>query len=83
MASCGPSLSGWRTSTTTFAAEEFIDANDDQVVVRVHQTATGAQSGARIEGEFWFVHTLRNWKLVRLDMFATKSKALQAAGLSE
>jgi ketosteroid isomerase-like protein len=67
----------------TFRAEEFIDANDDQVVVRVHQTATGAQSGARIEGEFWFVHTLRDRKLTRLDMFASKEKALEAARLRE
>jgi hypothetical protein len=59
---------------------EFIDANDDQVVVRVHQSATGAQSGARIEGEFWFVHTLRDRKLTRLDMFTSRQKAL---GLSE
>jgi ketosteroid isomerase-like protein len=66
-----------------FRAEEFIDANDDQVVVRVHQSATGTQSGAPIEGEFWFVHTLRDRKLTRLDMFASKEKALEAAGLSE
>ena len=27
-------------------AEEYIDANTDQVIVRIHQTATGTQSGA-------------------------------------
>jgi ketosteroid isomerase-like protein len=67
----------------TFTAEEFIDANDHQVVVRVHQTAVGAQSGARIAGDFWFVNTLRRGKLTRLDMFATKARALEAAGLRE
>jgi ketosteroid isomerase-like protein len=64
-------------------AEEFIDANDHQVVVRVHQTAVGAQSGAPIEGHFWFVHTLRGASIVRLDMLATEEKALEAAGLQE
>jgi ketosteroid isomerase-like protein len=64
-------------------AEELIDANERQVVVRVHQTATGAQSGAPIEGDFWFVHTLIDAKVTRLDMFASKDRALEAAGLSE
>jgi ketosteroid isomerase-like protein len=64
-------------------AEELIDANDHQVIVRVHQTATGAQSGATIEGDFWFVHTLNDSKVTRLDMLTTKEKALEAAGLRE
>ena len=67
----------------TFRAEEFIDANDDQVVVRIHQTATGSRSGASIEGDFWFVHTLRGAKVVRLDMFASRQKAFECAGLNE
>jgi ketosteroid isomerase-like protein len=45
--------------------------------------ATGAQSGAAIEGDFWFVHTLSDSKVTRLDMLTTKEKALEAAGLRE
>jgi ketosteroid isomerase-like protein len=67
----------------SFAPEQFIDANDSQVVVRVHQAATGSRSGAHIEGEFWFVHTVRDAKLVRLDMFADKEKAFALAGLRD
>jgi uncharacterized protein len=67
----------------TFTPEEFIDANDHQVIVRVHQTAIGKQSGAPIEGRFWFVHTLRNAKVTRLDMLVTRGQALEAARLSE
>jgi ketosteroid isomerase-like protein len=67
----------------TATPEEFIDANDHQVVVRVHQSATGAQSGAPIEADFWFVHTLREAKITRLDMYASKAQAFEAAGLSE
>jgi hypothetical protein len=33
----------------TMAPDELIDANDHQVIVRVHQTARGAQSGAPID----------------------------------
>jgi ketosteroid isomerase-like protein len=67
----------------TATAEEFIDANDHQVVVRVHQKAIGAQSGAPIEADFWFVHTLSAAKITRLDMFVSKAQALEAAGLKE
>jgi ketosteroid isomerase-like protein len=67
----------------TATAQEFIDANNHQVVVRVHQTAVGMQSGAPIEADFWFVYTLSDAKVTRLDMFARKSQALQAAGLRE
>ncbi len=67
----------------TAAPEELIDANEQQVLVRVHQTAVGAQSGAPIEADFWFVHTLDGGKVTRLDMFASKARALEAAGLSE
>jgi ketosteroid isomerase-like protein len=67
----------------SISAREFIDANDNQVVVRVHQTAVGAQSGAPIEADFWFVHTLRDGRVTRLDMLVSKADALAAAGLSE
>jgi ketosteroid isomerase-like protein len=67
----------------TATPEELIDANEHQVVVRVHQTAVGAQSGAPIEADFWFVHTLRDAKVTRLDMFAGKAQAFKTAGLPE
>jgi ketosteroid isomerase-like protein len=70
-------------SEFTFTPEEFIDANDHQVIVRVHQTATGKQSGAPIEGRFWFVHTLRDGKLIRLDMLVSRERALEAAKLRD
>jgi ketosteroid isomerase-like protein len=78
-------IAEWVEDFDEFAAtaEELIDANDRQVVVHVHQTATGAQSGAPIEGDFWFVHTLSDSKVIRLDMFASKDKALRASGLRE
>jgi len=64
------------------AAEEFIDAGD-QVVARNHQAARGEASGAPIEMDFWFVYTISQGKIARVDMFVNKREAHEAAGLSE
>jgi ketosteroid isomerase-like protein len=67
----------------TVAVEEFIDANDAQVVVRMHQRAVGSHSRTPIEGTFWFVHTLSGQKITRIDIYAHEDQALEAAGLRE
>jgi hypothetical protein len=64
------------------AAEEFIDAGD-QVVVRNHETARGEVSGVPIGMDLWFVHTVNEGKVVRVDMFGNEREALEGAGLSE
>lgn len=64
------------------AAEEFIDTGN-QVVVRNHQTARGDASGVPIAMDFWFVYTVSQGKIVRVDMFVNEREALEAAGLSE
>jgi ketosteroid isomerase-like protein len=63
-------------------AKGFIDAGD-RVVVRNHPTARGEASGVPIEMDFWFVHTISEGKVVRVDMFADERDALEAAGLRE
>jgi ketosteroid isomerase-like protein len=63
--------------------EEFIDANAEQVVIRQRQRAVGARSGVPIEAEFWFVNTMRERKLLRLEIYASESQALKAVGLAE
>jgi len=77
-------LADWTEGFDQFSAsaEEFIDAGDS-VIVRVHQRARGHGSGVPVEADFWFVHTLSDGKITRLDMFASKGPALEAAGLSE
>jgi ketosteroid isomerase-like protein len=77
-------LADWTEGFDQFSAraEEFIDAGD-RVIVRVHQRAVGQSSGAPVEADFWFVHALSDGKVTRLDMFASKTPALEAAGLSE
>jgi uncharacterized protein len=63
-------------------AEDYIDAGD-HVIARVYQRATGKQSGVPVERRFWFLHTLRNGKLVRVGVHGSKRDALEAAGLAE
>lgn len=62
--------------------EEVIDATDERVVLRVHQRAVGTQSRVPIEADFWFVHTLRDGKITRMDIYGDESGALQAFGLA-
>src|SRR5436190_11362517 len=61
-------LADWTEGFDQFSAtaEEFIDAGD-RVIVRVHQRATGQSSGAPVEADFWFVHTLNDGRVTRLD----------------
>jgi ketosteroid isomerase-like protein len=67
----------------TMSVDEFIDANASQVIVHLHQRATGSSSGAPVEIEGWFVFTLGGGKVVRLDMHVGKEAALEAVGRLE
>jgi ketosteroid isomerase-like protein len=66
----------------TYDAEEWIDAGDD-VIAALHVRARGRQSGVPVERREWHVWTLRDSKLWRLRIYATKPEALEAVGLSE
>jgi len=76
------SLADWTEGFDEFSAtpEDFLDAGD-RVIVRVHQSAVGRSSGAPVEADFWFVHTLGDGSITRLDIFASKAQALEAARL--
>jgi uncharacterized protein len=78
-------ISDWTEVFDAFVmtAKDFVDAGNDKVIVRVHQKPRGTESGAAGEGDFWFVYTVGGGKLVRLDMFNSKSEALEATGLRE
>ena len=77
----------WRKTQEVFAEvrwepREFIDFGH-AVVVETRVTATGRESDVSIEMDetdvFWF----RDELIVRLQGFATREQALEAAGLSE
>ena len=77
-------IAGWFEGfdEVTVTAEEFIDANDAQVIVRTRQRAVGSESRVPVEADFWMLHTLQDRKVSRLDIFAEESPALEAAGLA-
>jgi ketosteroid isomerase-like protein len=64
------------------AVEELID-HGDQVIAMSRQRGRGASSGVAAELEQAHVFTLRDGKIVRIDSYLDRKKALEAAGLSE
>jgi ketosteroid isomerase-like protein len=60
--------------------EEYIDAGE-QVVVRIRQVARGYRSRVPVEATFWFVHAIEDGKVARLDLYAAREDALEAAGI--
>jgi ketosteroid isomerase-like protein len=64
------------------SGEEFIDAGDS-VVVRVHQQATGAESGAHTGFRYFQVWTFRGGSVIRIESIRERAEALEAVGLEE
>ncbi len=67
----------------TMRAEEYTDAGGDQVIVRVVQEARGAVSQVPVEATFWFLYEVKNSEVTRIDLYASRMQAQQAAGLPE
>jgi ketosteroid isomerase-like protein len=65
-----------------FEAEQILDAGQ-QVVVLVRTSGTAKQSRAAVTISAAHVHTLRDARVVRVEVFLDRSEALEAAGLSE
>jgi ketosteroid isomerase-like protein len=65
-----------------FEPQEYIDAGD-QVLVTARLVGLGKQSGVAVERTWFYVWTLRDGKALRMDGYADRSEALEAAGLTE
>jgi ketosteroid isomerase-like protein len=67
-----------------FRPDEFIPVGSEQVVVPLRWGGTGKTSGVDFEEsrETW-VFTIRGGKIVRVQEFATREGALEAAGLRQ
>ena len=63
-------------------AEDYV-AHGDHVVALCRYRGRGKGSGATIDTEGAHVWTLRDGKVVRLEVFADRAKALAAVGLPE
>lgn len=66
-----------------FEAESFRPVGDDGVLVFVRAHGVGGGSGLEVEGRFAHLGTFRGNRLVRIEVFTDRSKALEAAGLRE
>src|SRR5687767_14427672 len=60
--------------------DELIDAGD-QVISVVTSSGRGRASGAQVEWKHYAVWTISDGKIVRVVWLATRSEALEAAGL--
>ena len=59
--------------------EEIVEASQDQIVVVVRSEARGRLSGAEVGGRVAHLWTLRDGKVVRLELFRSKDEALSFA----
>jgi|SRR3954471_6092487 len=63
-----------------FEPQEYLDAGD-RVVVVARLVGRGKKSGVAVERTWSYVWTLRSGKALRMDSFADRREALEAAGL--
>jgi ketosteroid isomerase-like protein len=75
------SLARWKGEWDDYevSAEEFVDMGD-RVMVTVRLGGRGRGSGVEVGARFYDVYTLGDGKIVRMDQFAERSEALEAAG---
>ena len=63
-------------------AEEIVDAGD-RVVVMVHHSGRGRTSGIEVDQRYAMVWTVRDGRVMRMDLYPTRAEALEAVGLAE
>ncbi len=66
-----------------FEVEDYIDGGDDRVVTIVRQQGRSRTSGVTVDMRFGQVFTIHDGQQRRMQMYASPSEALGAAGLSE
>jgi ketosteroid isomerase-like protein len=65
-----------------FEIEDARSSGDRVFLVATHG-GRGRASGAPVEGETAYVYTVREGKISRVELFADREEALEAAGLEE
>ena len=73
----------WSGSPMRFTPERFFDVDDEQVLVLVRVSATGQESGARVEIPVAHEFTIRDARVVRFKVYGNRAQALEAVGLRE
>jgi ketosteroid isomerase-like protein len=67
----------------SFELAEIVDSGTGKVVANNRLETRGKASGAGAEFSYWLVGTFRDGRATRIEWFAHRDEALQAAGLSE
>jgi ketosteroid isomerase-like protein len=62
---------------------ELIDAPNGKIVAHQRREMRGKASGAGVVYSYWVVVAFRNGKVLRIEWFTERAKALQAAGLTD
>jgi len=62
---------------------DAFNSGADTIVANNRREARGRASGAGVQFSYWSVSTYRNRKAVRIEWFADRAEALEAAGLSK
>jgi ketosteroid isomerase-like protein len=62
----------------TYEPEEFTERGD-HVIVRIHQSGRGAESGVPVEGHNWMVYRVAEGKIVSLAIYTDPESAFAAA----
>jgi ketosteroid isomerase-like protein len=70
----------WEGAETSL---EEVLGHGDRVFVAARFHARGRASGVEVETRLYEVYTVRNGKVLRIDEYATRDEALEAAGLRE
>ena len=70
----------WEEAETTL---EEVLGHGDRVFVAARFHARGRASGVEVETRLYEVYTVRDGKVLRIDEYATRDEALEAAGLEE
>jgi uncharacterized protein len=63
-------------------AEDYV-ASGEFVVALTRYTGRGKESGATVDTQGAHLWTMRDGKVIRLEVFSSRSKALEAAGLGD
>jgi ketosteroid isomerase-like protein len=70
----------WEGAETSL---EEVLGHGDRVFVAARFHARGRASGVEVETSLYEVYTVRDGKVLRIDEYATRDEALEAAGLRE
>jgi ketosteroid isomerase-like protein len=67
----------------SLSISDIYAVGEDKVFVATAAASMGRRSKARYEQPMWFVHTLRDGLIVRVETYTDSAQALEAAGLRE